>query len=364
MVGDFTVLILDDDEGWLARHERRLVQAGITCRSTQDGAEAIKIAKTDPLVKFALIDEILYAQAQSPEDLGQELQAYQGNGVIRQIAAQRSDIQVVVVTAAPKIKGENNQDAFRRETTKLRRQRGVVDIVHKIDIEENPNSAYDWIVELLKRPPASNSAQVVKPKVLIGLGFSKEEYEAIAEQSGVTKKRHLSLEPLLRQGNREKILQMFWDKAKEQSLFLEMPGSKSLDEVKDIKPSERKILEFLAKQTELQAEVIIRERDYPSASRKSKKVDVAEGTDLDPLSVKDHAYAYDDSNGRRQLRSGIQIEGRQEHSSSLKVAIHRLKQSLSQWNVGPAKHLFIHEKDGYRPQFELGIVVYAVKAKA
>ena len=51
-----TILILDDDEMWLARHERRLSQAGFKCRSTQLAKEAIEIGKTDVSVKFAFID--------------------------------------------------------------------------------------------------------------------------------------------------------------------------------------------------------------------------------------------------------------------------------------------------------------------
>lgn len=59
-MADLSTLILDDDELWLTQHERRLTQAGFKCRSTQLAKEVIDIVKTDPSIKFALIDEILF----------------------------------------------------------------------------------------------------------------------------------------------------------------------------------------------------------------------------------------------------------------------------------------------------------------
>ncbi len=88
---------------WLARHERRLSQAGFKCRSTQLAKEAIEIGKTDFSVKFALIDEILYVPPLPVDKTQCELQRWQGSGVIREIAALRSDIQFIVVTSAPQL---------------------------------------------------------------------------------------------------------------------------------------------------------------------------------------------------------------------------------------------------------------------
>lgn len=55
-----SILILDDDERWVALHERRLRGAGLECRSTLSADEAIKIIQSDKSIEFALIDEILY----------------------------------------------------------------------------------------------------------------------------------------------------------------------------------------------------------------------------------------------------------------------------------------------------------------
>jgi CheY-like chemotaxis protein len=365
MVANFKVLILDDDELWLARHERRLGKAGLEFCATQDAKEAIKIAKTDPYVKFALIDEILYVTPIPLSEEDRELQRWQGTGVIREITAQRNDLQIIIVTAAPKQKSGDNLQVFRRETAKLRRQRGVIDVVHKVDIEEDPEDTYGWLIDLIERPSNSVGANVVTPKVLIGLGFTKEEHEAIAEQMGVPRRQYLSIAPLLQKGG-TKILDAFLERSKEKSVLLEMPGSKQLDRLTNIKPdsSAFQILAFLAQQTEKKADVIICERNYKHASRQSKKNQIDVHTpEYDAIAVK--AYVFEPGeDGRKKLRQGVQIERRQEQTSPLKVAIHRLRLQLSKLNVGPARQLFKHEQDGYRPQFELGIVLYTIKTQS
>lgn len=361
MITNFKVLLLDDEERWLAQHERRLSRAGIEFRSTQDGSEAINIAKTDPSIKYALIDEILYAPASSLSE-ARELQDYQGSGVIRQITAQRSDIQIIVVTAAPRLQSNGDLEAFRRETQKLRRQRGVIDIIHKVDIDEDADQTYHWMIELFKRPRPAASAHVITRKVLVGLGFPQEIHAAISEQSGLPKKQLIPIGMLLKQGDRAKLLKTFWEKAVEKSILLEMPGSKTFDWT-DIKPdsSAFQILAFLAQQAETHSEVIIHEHNYKHSSRKSSKVESYELPEVDLRSAQDYALDYHESGGRR-IRHGIQIETRSEQHSALKVAISRLKDRLSDLNVGAANQLFIFEKDGYRPQFELGIVAYEAKS--
>ncbi len=363
---DISILLLDDDELWLARHERRLKQAGFICYSTQDANEAIKIAKTNPSVKFALIDEILYVTPTPIAEEQRELQRWQGKGVIREISAQRSDIQVIIVTAAPVFLSDGDTQLFRRETAKLRRQKGVIDVIHKSDIQEDPESSYQWLIGLLKQPNFSVDASVVIPKVLIGLGFTSDEHQAMAEQMKMDKKQYLPIAPLLKKGgNKIKILESFFDKAKEKSVLLEMPGSKKLDTLLRIKAksSAFQILAFLAKKTEQQAQVIIREEDYHCSPRKSKP-QVDDIPEHDFLAVRDYTYGYE-IDERLGLRSGVQIEGGISQNSPLKVAIHRLSKQLSQFNVRPAHKLFMyeHEHKGYQPCFQLGIVLYTIKNK-
>ncbi|MUG96999.1 hypothetical protein F7734_33550 [Scytonema sp. UIC 10036] len=158
------------------------------------------------------------------------------------------------------------------------------------------------------------------------------------------------------------MLDEFWEKAKEKSVLLEMPGSKKLDRLRGIKPesSAFRILAFLAQQMEKQTPVIIREHDYNYSPRQSRK-QTSELPEYDALAVQDYTFGYE-TDGRRGLRSGVQIEGGINQNSPLKVAIHRLSQQLSKFNVGPASKLFNYEPEhgGYRPNFELGIVLYAV----
>jgi CheY-like chemotaxis protein len=366
-VPDFRILILDDDELWLARHERRLTQFGFSCYATQDAREAIKVAKTDPAIKFALIDEILYVAPVPIREDERELQRWQGEGVIREITAQRSDIQIIIVTAAAQFaseKQDGDAQVFRRETARLRRRLGVIDIVHKLDIEEDPDTTYSWLIDLFRSPLLSAKAEVIKPKILIGLGFTRDEHEAMAEQMQIPRRQHMPIAPLLKKAEpvRAKLLDSLWQRSKEQGVFLEMPGSKQLDRLTGIKPgsSAFQILAFLANQAEKQLPVVIYDRDYHHTPRQSRKLgDPA--PDCDPRAKQDFAFGYS-SDGRKQLRLGVQIEAGAGQTSPLKVAIHRLSQQLYKLNVGPSRQLFAYNDGGYHPTFELGVVLYSLKA--
>ena len=363
LLSDPTVLILDDDELWLARHERRLKQSGFDTYSTDSAKDAIKALKTNPAIKFALIDEILYVPPIPLAAEDRELQSMQGMGVIREINKQRSDVQFIIVTSAPYARSGGDAQMFSRETASLRRHPGVIDIIHKIDINEDPTTAYDWLTDLLKRSKSTEAATVVQPKILIGLGFTKEEHEAMAEQMETKRKQYMSIAPLLKKGG-VKVLNNFWERAKEKTVLLEMPGSKRLDKLTTIKANSSafRILSFLAQQSENHAEVIICEQDYQHSSRSSKVKAASSAALTESQAARAFAFGYNQSTGRGGLNDGVQIEGRQRHSSPLKVAIHRLSKKLQESNVGPSKQLFNFDNRGYQPSFELGIVVFAMRA--
>lgn len=349
-----TILILDDDEMWLARHERRLSQAGVKCRSTQLAKEAIEIGKTDFSVKFALIDEILYVPPIPIDEAKCELQRWQGSGVIREIAALRSDVQFIIVTSAPQLRGGEDNRLFSKETAKLRRQPGVIDIIHKQDIEENPDEEYQWLIQLLTQPLSASHRQLKMPRVLIGLGFDKEVHEAMREQMGWKKSKYLSLSPLLKVGG-NRLLSQCLSKAKEKCVFVEMPGSKRLAPV-PIKPTSQsfQILQILAEKSERNEEVFIYEKDYEYSPRQSN-LQTGVDPDVDWAAVEDFAFEY--QKGKKSLSSGVQLE-KLPKVSRLKTAITRLKDQLVRANFAPRESLFNAEQGGYRPTFELGIVLY------
>ena len=145
-----SVLIVDDDELWLARHERRLKAVGIECQSTQLAEEAIRIAKIDSSVKFALIDEILFVPPSGNDNQHKQLQRWQGSGIIREIAPVRPDIQFIVVTSAPEQRSQGSSQKFRQEVLKLRSLPGVIDVFHQQDIQDNPESVYKKLTDLLR----------------------------------------------------------------------------------------------------------------------------------------------------------------------------------------------------------------------
>jgi hypothetical protein len=353
-MADPAVLVLDDEEMWLAFHERRLTQAGLSFRSTQLAKEAIDIAKAFLSIKFALIDEILFVPPVP-------VQRWQGSGVIREIMSHRADIQFIVVTSAPQIKSEGNNQVFRQETAKLRRQRGVIDIIHKQDIEEDAEGTYGWLMDLLKRPQFAVSAEALKPRVLIGIGVPAEILEGARHKRLRTCLKDLGSSEFEVDAAVEKFLAKL--PAIEKTLFIETPGSKKFDRCTQIKPNSQtfQILELLAQRSEQRIEVIIREQDYQYSPRRSSG-GIDPSSKLDQQSVQDFAFGYGED-GRRRLQSGVQIEGQSEQNSRLKVAIHRLSQQLDKLNIGPARHLFSFEQNGYRPTFDIGIVLYRTDGK-
>lgn len=144
-----TILILEDNEMWLARHERRLQEAGFRCHSTQLAEEAINIAKIDSSIKFALVDEVLFVPPIPVDPVNRQLQRWQGSGVIRELSPLRPDIKFTVVTSSPQLKSKGDSQAFRRATYKLKSLPGVVDVIHQQDIDENPEALYQWLINSL-----------------------------------------------------------------------------------------------------------------------------------------------------------------------------------------------------------------------
>lgn len=362
------ILVLDDDKFWLALHKQFLAQAGFDTYATEHSKDAMKALKTNPFIKFALIDEILYSLPTPLEENERELQNLQGVGVIREINKQRSDVQFIIVTSAPYQRYQKSGDdvqVLRRETAKIRRHPGVLDIIHKLDIQENPETTYNWIVDLLRRSQNTTIAKVVKPKILIGLGFTKEEHEAMAEQMEIKRKQYMPIAPLLKKAGNSKILDNFFERAKEKSIFLEIPGSKKPDKIKYIKPSSSafKILSFLAQQSERKEEILICDKDYEHSTRRSKKEGVDNDEDEDVLANRAFAFGYDHENKQGSLNRGVQIEQKNRKNSALKVAISRLSKQLHELNVGPSKQLFDYDSRGYKPSFELEIIVFAIRSQ-
>lgn len=355
----YKILILEDDELWLARHERRLKACGFEWRSTQRALEAITIAKTDPSIKFALIDEILYVPTAKEDDL-KELQRYQGSAVVKQIAKYRSDIQTIIVTSAPELRSKDNTRVFRRETAKLRRQRGVVDVIHKQDIEDAPDEAYGWLIDLLKRPSTGERVEIVKPRLLVGLEVPAD----ILNGAKYKELRTLLLELGAGEANLPDSVDGFligWEKSSNlgKTIFIEMPGSKRLAPCPNIKSDSQnlKILEILACRAAKKEEVTISRQDYLFSPRKSgKKGDPP--PEYDSREVKDFAYQVGDD-GRKRLREGVQFEGQPKRSDPFKLQMNRLKDLLFSLNMGDRKDLFKVEQGCYYPLFEIDIILHS-----
>jgi hypothetical protein len=358
-----SILILDDDEMWLARHERRLTQAGFRCFATQKAKEAIDLGKSESSIKFALVDEILFVPPVPIDETQRELQRWQGSGVIREITNLRRDLQFIVITSAPQLRSQGELPLFTRETSKLRRQTNVIDVMHKQDIDANPDHEYHWLInDILSQPIASTAEyQNLMPRVLFGLGFDPTIFAAMAEQIDRQRTSHLPLAPFLKKlTSPARFIQELITKSPTQTIFIEAPGSKNLDPNTSIKSGSQssQIIQILACQAALEQPLLIREQDYKYDPRTVKQ---AIDADLDTQPIQDFAYEYDGD--RQRLSSGVQIEHAPKESSRLKTAIHRLKQDLAKANVAAPNTLFRTEQGGYVPNFDLGIIIYAIKPK-
>jgi hypothetical protein len=135
------------------KHVERLEAAGFTCYSTHDSHKAIYLADRYRDIQFALIDQILKVQPVPKGEEG-ENQQFTGEGVIRQINTIRSDMRYIFITFAPKkasIDSNNDVDALIDKTRELTcRNRGVIALLHKYDIERDEERTYEKIIDILR----------------------------------------------------------------------------------------------------------------------------------------------------------------------------------------------------------------------
>ncbi|MBN3957456.1 hypothetical protein [Nostoc sp. NMS8] len=143
------VLILDDDERWLALHERRLKNAGIDYYPTQHSTDAIEFAKNNN-TKIALIDEILFVPPVFNEQEG-ELQHWQGRGVVREIINHGLDTQFIFITSAPNKRGKLTEKEFWQEVVSLKILPGVVEVINKQEIDHNIEDSYERIINFIRK---------------------------------------------------------------------------------------------------------------------------------------------------------------------------------------------------------------------
>jgi CheY-like chemotaxis protein len=146
------ILILEDEKEMRNKHVRWLEAAGFKCCPTHDGRQAIAWAKRDSAIKFALIDHILKVQP-IPEGEEGENQQFTGEGVIREINTERLDMEFIFVTFAPQEEAQRSENPFKLLDVayKLKYEnRGIIDFVHRYDIERDEESVYTRIIELIR----------------------------------------------------------------------------------------------------------------------------------------------------------------------------------------------------------------------
>lgn len=376
-----TVLILDDEEDWIARHEYRLRQAGFECLSTQYGDQAIEIAKQKPSIKFALIDEILYVPPVSEKEEDNERQRLQGREVRREIVKHIPNIRVIMVTAAAERRIGGNTFIIPEEASELRRQRRVVGVIHKYDINRDRDGTYDWLVDLMSGGQTSFAAyQAGRPRVIVALGFDVELYKNIVKQGAeicrdlIEQEAYVSPDEKAVFTDQSRVIEPSWvpvsifmrtapqaleglkGRADTKGILIEDPGSKRIRFCPEIKEGSAsfKILMFLAERAAKREERAISEGDYEPVRRttRSKKHPTLP-SEMDSA-LEDFAFERD-VDYRLRTRKGVSIEGTPKKNSRLKVAIHRLSQQLADQNIGAAQQLFSCVQGTYRLSFDVNV---------
>ncbi|MEM7064346.1 MAG: serine protease [Cyanobacteria bacterium P01_B01_bin.77] len=154
------VLILEDNKYILEKHRKALEKKGFLCYPTQYADQAITLMEQDKSIGFALIDVILH----DPQDISfsqnhnettgfdcinePELQARTGDGVVREVNSKRHDVNFVFITYLPELESirNNNQfHVFKAVEERLMRNRGVVDVIHRYQINTNPSEVYERV---------------------------------------------------------------------------------------------------------------------------------------------------------------------------------------------------------------------------
>lgn len=164
---NYRILVLEDDEHWLAKHTLKLKQAGFEPHPTQWGEEAKKFIREDTSldIRGAIIDEIL----EDPKGSGGP-QVVQGSEVVRYIKLKRSDVLCVMVTDVA-LKRSKNKEEVIGITEELKKASGV-EIFHKILLEKDYNPLIGYLRNNIK-PTPQKTAKVI---FVIGIGQDKVYY--------------------------------------------------------------------------------------------------------------------------------------------------------------------------------------------
>jgi len=386
------VLVLEDDEMWLALHERQLRKAGIPVVLVEDGAEALELASSDPTIVAAVIDEIM---------LGQDLM---GSDVVRKMRRKRpSDwprVKVVMVTSKPWQAAEGDFIVLGNETEQLMRVSPDVErVVYKQYVYEDGafhEDRYQWLVDFLKQCLRSPDTVLPKPEVLVGLGIRPE---LLNHMIHATRRRWarfaevwekcapLALE---RADEREAKIELLRDqflredapgwlgerhqvKKKtrcviEKKIFLFYRDSGNLRPCDQVKPGGRafRVLLTLALKREIEGgDPHIGSKEYDVPLRGEPVSPSAGPPARDPHAVRDFAFGRGDDGDR----DGVEFHPPPSAPGALRTAISATRRILQladdehpeRLSVCSEPFRYDREYACYRPHFDISLVLYAVK---
>jgi len=306
---DPVVLIVDDEEDWLARLHFRLYKAGFECKCTMDGEEAINLVRQYPTIRFVLLDQILYVPPVPKDESDRELQKWQGDEVREKILKHRPDRQFIMVTNKPRLDalkavGRNSFDVAREQERRLKFVSGVLDLFHKIDIQDDPERTFRRLIDLIESQSKDRGSAVQKRAcVKIGLELSEQSFSVLLEAAQVRNVQYIQFSEFFDkwretieddkrkpdEKSKKNFLDAFWPKAQQKRVLVKSAASKRWHTANIEDTTQAfEILWFLAKQYETGKDVIIREEDYlnfasykPRKSRKRVLSELEAGSDPD-----------------------------------------------------------------------------------
>lgn len=392
-----TVLIVEDERDWIAKHKFWLEEAGFDCIYACDGREAIDAAINQTSIKVAIVDEILLEKNNYGNEVTQPLQ---GVDVRDEIRKQRDDIYFIVVSSKPEKEVEKWQNdprkAFREASNienEIRREERVVNFFHKYNLE-NPQKMeeeYHFLIETIKeilngkKTPVNQVVEVEFPSIYIGFGVNGELLAEQGKRSTPKSKfiRNLfdqysqnnnyddisidrkvrELQGELKKSDQKTVLEkkVFWIPAGEKFTYskakeIKKKGTKKMITAFKADTRPFQILEWLAWQVSLRNEPTISAEQYLYDICGQPRPATGEGKQSTAQFVQEQGEA-----GFSVIAFNAQKR------KQLTVKISQLSTTLVEANIGFSSNKQIFNCDDgtttYTALFKTGMVFYAVKGK-
>lgn len=387
------VLVVDDDPLSLGAITALIEEGGFECISFRRAEEAMDHLRGDPSIGYGIIDSLLYEPGSD-----QELQDMQGEDVIQEIARERPDVVIIMVTSVPrqaaKSDEQNGLEKYLQTKNALESIPGVVSVLDKGSLLESsthgtPNSG-KILIELLNRTAPREQSHSNGPtrieQIIVGLGVSPDLFQFGEQKSWkeqrlsrmIDRKRFEITQPL---SFLTEFVKQVTEKAngsieKKVEIVCSDERLISVSNLPTRSPQGFQILLDLAVKAEAQKladlldlgpldePLLVRKEEY-AHRRRGAEILTAPARTILPAQQQDLIYS--GSSDDPQSSNGIQQKPPARPSDPLKTAISRLRAILNE-TADPSREkakreeifTYLPQEKGYRPEVEMLLHVYPV----